>query len=364
MPSSSAWADHPAQRRVHVLRGRGRAMLRREPVVHRHDDRLGVPRHRPAEAVVRIQVAEHEPAAMAEHHRGPRAAAAVRAVDPHRQVAAGPGITGRRRSPRRRGSRRECGGRRSLPAPPAALIVSTAGKPSFMARMNACTPSSMSCTVMHRRTRTVPNLDKCPGHASVTCPLCEAMCGLQVHVDDGQVTDIRGNHDDVWSRGPHLPEGHLAGPSAHRSRPAARNRWSAPRRRSRRRCPGTTHYAEVERVLRPVLDRHGAARRHRVRGQPGRAQPRPGHPYRRAHRHGPGRGHDVVLLARHRRPVAAEPRQRTAVRRHVERADSRRRSHRPPDDPRRESVLRRRARCCRRPTSWAASPRSVAAAAR
>ncbi|OBA62668.1 molybdopterin dinucleotide-binding protein [Mycobacterium sp. 1100029.7] len=40
-----------------------------------------------------------------------------------------------------------------------------------------------------------------------TCPLCEAMCGLEIHVEAGQVTRIRGNHDDVWSRGHLCPKG-------------------------------------------------------------------------------------------------------------------------------------------------------------
>ncbi|AFC54215.1 MULTISPECIES: molybdopterin-dependent oxidoreductase [Mycobacterium avium complex (MAC)] len=40
-----------------------------------------------------------------------------------------------------------------------------------------------------------------------TCPLCEAMCGLEIQVDDGLVTGIRGNRDDVWSRGHLCPKG-------------------------------------------------------------------------------------------------------------------------------------------------------------
>jgi anaerobic selenocysteine-containing dehydrogenase len=40
-----------------------------------------------------------------------------------------------------------------------------------------------------------------------TCPLCEAMCGLEIHVDVGKVTKIRGNRDDVWSRGHLCPKG-------------------------------------------------------------------------------------------------------------------------------------------------------------
>ncbi len=40
-----------------------------------------------------------------------------------------------------------------------------------------------------------------------TCPLCEAMCGLDIRVEDGRVTSIRGNRDDVWSRGHLCPKG-------------------------------------------------------------------------------------------------------------------------------------------------------------
>ncbi|BBZ44254.1 molybdopterin-dependent oxidoreductase [Mycobacterium parmense] len=40
-----------------------------------------------------------------------------------------------------------------------------------------------------------------------TCPLCEAMCGLEIHVEGGRVTRIRGNPDDVWSRGHLCPKG-------------------------------------------------------------------------------------------------------------------------------------------------------------
>jgi anaerobic selenocysteine-containing dehydrogenase len=40
-----------------------------------------------------------------------------------------------------------------------------------------------------------------------TCPLCEAMCGLEIHVEGGKVAKIRGNRDDVWSRGHLCPKG-------------------------------------------------------------------------------------------------------------------------------------------------------------
>ncbi len=48
-----------------------------------------------------------------------------------------------------------------------------------------------------------------------TCPLCEAMCGLEIHVEggpkNGRVTKIRGNRDDVWSRGHLCPKGTALG---------------------------------------------------------------------------------------------------------------------------------------------------------
>src|SRR5262249_24479574 len=44
-----------------------------------------------------------------------------------------------------------------------------------------------------------------------TCSLCEAMCGLEVTVEDGRVAKIRPNHDDVWSRGYICPKGTTLG---------------------------------------------------------------------------------------------------------------------------------------------------------
>ena len=39
------------------------------------------------------------------------------------------------------------------------------------------------------------------------CPLCEATCGLTMTVDGDQVTDIRGDSEDVFSRGYICPKG-------------------------------------------------------------------------------------------------------------------------------------------------------------
>ena len=40
-----------------------------------------------------------------------------------------------------------------------------------------------------------------------TCPLCEATCGLEITVKDGAVTRIRGDRDDVFSKGFICPKG-------------------------------------------------------------------------------------------------------------------------------------------------------------
>ena len=40
-----------------------------------------------------------------------------------------------------------------------------------------------------------------------TCPLCEATCGLEVVVDDGRAVRIRGDRDDVFSKGFLCPKG-------------------------------------------------------------------------------------------------------------------------------------------------------------
>lgn len=59
------------------------------------------------------------------------------------------------------------------------------------------------------------NLELAPigadGHHLYTCPLCEAMCGLDIHVTDGKVAGIRGNPDDTWSHGHICPKGATLG---------------------------------------------------------------------------------------------------------------------------------------------------------
>ena len=49
------------------------------------------------------------------------------------------------------------------------------------------------------------------GRHLYTCPLCEAMCGLEIQVEGGRVASIRGNRDDTWSRGHICPKGATLG---------------------------------------------------------------------------------------------------------------------------------------------------------
>jgi len=49
------------------------------------------------------------------------------------------------------------------------------------------------------------------GRHLYTCPLCEAMCGLEIQVDAGRVASIRGNRDDQWSHGHICPKGATLG---------------------------------------------------------------------------------------------------------------------------------------------------------
>jgi anaerobic selenocysteine-containing dehydrogenase len=47
------------------------------------------------------------------------------------------------------------------------------------------------------------------GHRSAlrTCPLCEATCGLELTLDGDEVVSIRGDHDDIFSKGFICPKG-------------------------------------------------------------------------------------------------------------------------------------------------------------
>src|SRR2546429_81302 len=90
-----------------------------------------------------------------------------------------------------------------------------------------------------------------------TCPLCEATCGLEIEVkDDGSVGRIRGDRDDVFSHGYICPKG-----STFKQLHEDPDRLRTPLVRGE---DGQLHpatwdeaFAEVERRLLPLIEKHG-----------------------------------------------------------------------------------------------------------
>jgi anaerobic selenocysteine-containing dehydrogenase len=88
-----------------------------------------------------------------------------------------------------------------------------------------------------------------------TCPLCEAMCGLEIRVTDGVVDRIRGDRADVWSKGYLCPKGTALGHLHHdpdRIRvPMIRtgDRWEE--------VDWDTAFARCDELLAGVIERHG-----------------------------------------------------------------------------------------------------------
>ncbi len=91
----------------------------------------------------------------------------------------------------------------------------------------------------------------------LTCPLCEAMCGLQVNVTGTRVDSVRPNVDDVWSRGHICPKGASIG-QLHADPDRLRHPLVRRPDGSHVEVSWDDALAEVERVLRPVLDSDGA----------------------------------------------------------------------------------------------------------
>src|SRR5687767_16033763 len=88
-----------------------------------------------------------------------------------------------------------------------------------------------------------------------TCPLCEATCGLAITLDDGVVTDIRGDAEDVFSRGFICPKG-----TAVKHLDEDPDRLRAPLVRvdgELRPATWDEAFAAVERGLAPIFERYG-----------------------------------------------------------------------------------------------------------
>ena len=88
-----------------------------------------------------------------------------------------------------------------------------------------------------------------------TCPLCEATCGLAIDVADGEVVKIRGDEQDVFSRGFLCPKAH--GLKALHEDP---DRLRTPLvRRDGELVPASWDEAfeEIDRRLSPLIEQHG-----------------------------------------------------------------------------------------------------------
>ncbi|HEU0024860.1 MAG TPA: molybdopterin oxidoreductase family protein [Thermoleophilaceae bacterium] len=88
-----------------------------------------------------------------------------------------------------------------------------------------------------------------------TCPFCEATCGLEVTLDGDRVTSVRGDRDDVFSRGFICPKAHglkelhedgdrLTTPLVRRDGELQEATWDEA-------------FEEIDRRLSPILERHG-----------------------------------------------------------------------------------------------------------
>ncbi len=146
-----------------------------------------------------------------------------------------------------------------------------------------------------------------------TCPLCEAMCGLEIHVEGDQVALIRADRDDAWSKGHLCPKGTTLGHLHHDP-----DRLRAPMVRdgdSWREVSWDEAFRRCSELLAPVIAAARHRGRHRVRRQSARAQLQPRALRRHPHRHV---RHPDDLLRRDRRPVAEERELAPHVRRHVE----------------------------------------------
>jgi anaerobic selenocysteine-containing dehydrogenase len=91
--------------------------------------------------------------------------------------------------------------------------------------------------------------------AHVTCPLCEATCGLTVTIEDERVTGVRGDGDDVFSRGFICPKGASLGALHH---DPDRLRTPMVKRDGEWVAVGWDEaFAEINARLLPIMEAHG-----------------------------------------------------------------------------------------------------------
>ncbi|MEX2206218.1 MAG: molybdopterin-dependent oxidoreductase [Myxococcota bacterium] len=94
-----------------------------------------------------------------------------------------------------------------------------------------------------------------PRTAFRTCPICEASCGLALTLDGERVVRVRGDEHDVTSRGYLCPKGAALGELHHDP-----DRLRTPLVRGPaglREASWDEAFAEIERLLVPLIERHG-----------------------------------------------------------------------------------------------------------
>jgi anaerobic selenocysteine-containing dehydrogenase len=104
---------------------------------------------------------------------------------------------------------------------------------------------SPSCVKVERMTTT----------AHVTCPLCEATCGLTVTLEGARVTGVRGDDADVFSHGFICPKGASLGALHHD--PDLLREPMVKRDGSWVTVTWDEAFAEIDARLRPIMDQHG-----------------------------------------------------------------------------------------------------------
>jgi anaerobic selenocysteine-containing dehydrogenase len=94
-----------------------------------------------------------------------------------------------------------------------------------------------------------------------TCPLCEATCGLEIEIKDGAVKRIRGDREDVFSKGFICPKGstlkQLHEDPDRLRKPLIRRGFDDSGAPVFDEVSWPEAYAEADRVLRDVRERHG-----------------------------------------------------------------------------------------------------------
>src|SRR3954462_654809 len=92
-----------------------------------------------------------------------------------------------------------------------------------------------------------------------TCHLCEATCGLELHLDGDEITLVRGDRDDVFSHGFLCPKGtaikQLEVDPDRLRRPLVRTGRGADA--SWREGGWREAFALIQERLPPIIERHG-----------------------------------------------------------------------------------------------------------